>query len=53
VNGATVYLDVNDNGVFDDEEPTQLTDADGRFTFDRPCRADAPPARDPAGGARR
>jgi hypothetical protein len=30
---ATVFLDLNDNGVYDSGEPTATTDAKGAFTF--------------------
>jgi type II secretory pathway component PulJ len=32
--GATVFLDVNNNGILDTGEPSALTDASGRFTLD-------------------
>jgi len=31
--GVTVYLDLNDNGLLDDGEPTTMTDASGVFRF--------------------
>lgn len=36
VSGATVFLDVNGNGVLDPTEPATLTDANGSFNFDDP-----------------
>lgn len=32
--GASVYLDVNRNGLLDDGEPSTTTDASGRYTLD-------------------
>ena len=34
VAGATVYIDVNNNGEQDEGEPVTTTDANGNFTFD-------------------
>lgn len=31
--GVTVYLDLNDNGILDSGEPTELTDASGQYQF--------------------
>lgn len=31
--GITVYLDLNNNGHFDANEPSQVTDANGNYTF--------------------
>jgi hypothetical protein len=31
--GVTVYLDLNNNGVLNTGEPTQVTDGDGAYTF--------------------
>ncbi|MEL7313606.1 MAG: SdrD B-like domain-containing protein, partial [Cyanobacteria bacterium J06559_3] len=31
--GFTVYLDLNENGQLDQNEPTQVTDADGNYRF--------------------
>ena len=36
--GVTVYLDLNRNGQFDGGEPTQVTAADGSYSFDEPGR---------------
>src|SRR5690606_13377531 len=36
ISGATVWLDVNQNGVFDANEPSQITGADGNYYFDVP-----------------
>jgi hypothetical protein len=33
ISGATVFIDVNGNGVFDEGEPTGTTAADGTFAF--------------------
>jgi SdrD B-like domain len=33
LSGVMMYLDMNDNGSFDTDEPTTLTDADGRYSF--------------------
>jgi hypothetical protein len=35
-----VYLDLNDNGEIDSQEPLRLTDAEGRFAFDNLARGD-------------
>ena len=31
--GVNIYLDLNDNGELDPNEPSQLTDADGQYSF--------------------
>ena len=33
IEGFTVYLDLNQNGRLDQNEPTQITDADGNYRF--------------------
>ncbi|MEO0836200.1 MAG: SdrD B-like domain-containing protein, partial [Cyanobacteria bacterium J06642_3] len=32
--GVTVFLDLNENGVLDEDEPSQVTDANGDYIFD-------------------
>ena len=33
IEGVSIYLDVNENGVLDADEPTQVTDANGLYSF--------------------
>ena len=34
VAGVSIYLDLNNNGVLDDNEPTQVTDDNGQYVFE-------------------
>ena len=34
VSGVSIYLDLNNNGTLDDNEPTQVTDDNGQYVFE-------------------
>ena len=34
VSGVTVYIDLNENGTLDDDEPSQVTDENGEYVFE-------------------
>lgn len=41
--GATVFADVNRNGIFDSGEPSDVTDSDGRYVLNVPPNVYNPP----------